>query len=397
MSPAEHTQYTRKTYPYISSRAWEHPADRAALATLQKLPGIDTLLQKFIGVTSEKSFRLMYLASSVRVSTRQFPRIHALLREACRILDVTDIPELYISHNPFFNAGAIGVEQPLLVLNSSVLETLTEEELLCVIGHELGHCLSGHALYKTLLQVLLKASLLAFQIPLGGAAVLGIIIALMEWNRKSELSADRAGLLVVQDPTVSYAVLMKMAGGAQSTQMDVNEFFAQATEYASGGTRLDGIHKLLNLLFVSHPFPVIRLTELQSWIDSGAYSAILAGQYPRHEGKSRPGSHTILEQLKEASASYKDQFEQSKDTFAGVVSELLHNVDALRQSAFQGIEALFDTEATPPPSTGEESTTGDAEGEAILHMLERLGELKERGIISEEEFAQQKAKLLSRL
>ncbi len=397
MNPAEQTQHTRKTYPYISSRAWEHPADRAALATLQKLPGIDSLLQKFIGVTSEKSLRLMYLASSVRVSTRQFPHINAMLHEACRVLDVADIPELYISHNPFFNAGAIGVEQPFIVLNSSVLDTLSEEEILCVIGHELGHCLSGHALYKTLLHVLLKASLLAFQIPLGGAAVLGIIIALMEWNRKSELSADRAGLLVVQDPTVSYSVLMKMAGGAQSTQMDVNEFFAQATEYASGGTRVDGIHKLLNLLFVSHPFPVIRLTELQSWIDSGVYSSILAGQYPRRDEESRPGSYDILEQLKEASASYKDQLEQSKDTFTGVVSDLLHNVDALRQSTLQGIESLFDTETPTPPAAGAESATADSESEAILHMLERLGELKDKGIISEEEFAQQKAKLLSRL
>ena len=146
----------RRAFPNISYQTWAHSADLAALTAVKAIPGIDMLLQKFIGATSETSIRLIYLASSVRVSPRQFPHLHDMLREACRILDAPEVPELYVAHNPFFNAGAIGVEQPFIVLNSAILETLTDDEILCVIGHELGHCLSGHALYKTLLQVLLK-------------------------------------------------------------------------------------------------------------------------------------------------------------------------------------------------------------------------------------------------
>lgn len=413
MSPDSHTQQQRTDFANISPRAWEHPADKAALSALQIIPGVDVLLQKLIGATSEKSFRLIYLASSVRVSERQFPHLHTLLQEACHILDAPYVPELYISQNPFFNAGAIGVEHPFIVLNSSVLEMLSEDEILCVIGHELGHCLSGHALYKTLLQVLLKVSLLALQIPLGGVALLPIVIALMEWNRKSELSADRAGLLVVQDPTVSYSVLMKMAGGAQSVRMDVNEFFVQAADYEGSGNMLDSVHKLLNLLFVSHPFPVIRLTELQSWIDSGDYGRILADQYVRRDEDQSQGQDNVFAQLKTASTTYKEQLEHSKDALAGVVSDLFSNIDTLRHQAMHGLDAWFDPTSIPAqqpdvsqndqaaagaqPSPVADRRTGDDDAEHILRTLEKLGDLKDKGIITDEDFAQQKTKLLSRL
>jgi Zn-dependent protease with chaperone function len=269
----------RQAFSNMSSQTWIHPADQAALAALQAIPGLDSILQKLIGAMSDTWLRSIYLASAVRVSQRQFPQMYTLLQEACRILDASYVPELYVAHEPFFNAGTVGVEQPFIVLHAAVLDTLTDDEILVVIGHELGHCLSGRAPYKTLLQLLLKLSLAALQVPLGGAALMGIIAALMEWNRKSELSADRAGLLVVQDPTISYSLLMKMAGGSQANRMDVNELFVQAAEYERRGHRLTSMHPLLNPVFASHPFPVVRLTELQAWVNSGAYSSILSQNY----------------------------------------------------------------------------------------------------------------------
>jgi len=391
-------------FPNISPHAWEHPADKAALVALQAVPGVGVLLQKCIGATSETAFRLIYLASAIRASKRQFPQVYALLHEACQILDAPYVPDIYISHNPFFNAGAIGVDRPFIVLHSSVLETLTEEEMLCVIGHELGHCLSGHALYKTLLQMLIKLSIAALQIPLGGAALVAIIVALMEWNRKSELSADRAGLLVVQDPIVSYSLLMKMAGGPQAAQMDVNEFFAQAAEYEGSNNLLTSVHKLLNLVFVSHPFPVIRLTELQSWVNSGHYTQIVSQHYAQREAGGSTSQEPILARFKEASQSYKAQLDTSTDALAGLLSEVLDTADAWTQQAMQGIESMFDFASAPtqPSPTGaQDSPTSGAktayEQQSIFVTLEKLRHLKDKGVITEEEFEAQKTKLLKRL
>ena len=107
-------------------------------------------------------------------------RLH---HEACAIFGIEEAPELFVSQTPFLNAQAIGVDKPFIVLNSALVESLNEEELLAVIGHELGHCLSGHVLYKTLLQLILKFSVVAFSAPMAGAALLPIIIALREWDR----------------------------------------------------------------------------------------------------------------------------------------------------------------------------------------------------------------------
>jgi Zn-dependent protease with chaperone function len=415
MDQETHTR-ERRVFPNISYQTWAHPADQAALTALKAIPGVDVLLHNFVSATSETSIRLIYLASAVRVSPRQFPQLYGLLEEACRILDAPEMPELYVAQSPFFNAGTMGVERPFIVLNAAVLDTLTEDETLCVIGHELGHCLSGRALYKTLLQVLLKFMLLAWQVPLGGAALMGIIAALMEWNRKSELSADRAGLLVVQDPAISYSLLMKMAGGPQANRMDVNEFFVQAAEYEGGGDVSAGLHKLLNIIFASHPFPVVRLTELQTWVNSGAYSRILSQHYRVRTDESSPEAD-ILKNLKAVSEGYKERVEHSKDALADVMSDVFAGLETWSGQARQGIESLLDFAAKfdlhrPPSATQAAPSSTPTATDAAAHRaqapatgseqdifaaVEKLGELKQKGILTDEEFEAQKAKLLNRL
>ncbi len=64
----------------IAPRAWEHPADRAALTALRKIPVFDDVLRNLVGFFGEKPIRLAFLASSVRVSERQFPRVSGRFR-----------------------------------------------------------------------------------------------------------------------------------------------------------------------------------------------------------------------------------------------------------------------------------------------------------------------------
>jgi Zn-dependent protease with chaperone function len=325
-------------FPQISSRSWEHPADKATLSALRKVPGLDLLLQKLVGVTTEKSLRLITLASAVRVSESQFAKLNRIHREACALLDLEEIPELFVSQSPFLNAGAVGVEKPFIVLNSSLVESMSEDELLCVIGHELGHCMSGHVLYKTLLQLLLRFSMLAFSVPLGGASILAVIIALKEWDRKSELSADRAGLLVSQDPHVYNNLLMKLAGGGNTSEMDINEFFLQAAEYERAGSVVDSVHKLLNLVGQSHPFPVLRLTELKTWVDSGAYGKILNGEY---QWRNQDGADDVLNNFREAANKYKEDFNASQDPLAETLRNAMETADAMRNKAKEAFSSFF--------------------------------------------------------
>lgn len=324
----------KKSLPEISPRAWEHPADSAALAALSSIPGLDEVLRRILTITTDKSLRLIALGSSVRVTERQFPRLHRLLEEACMLLDVREPPELYISQSPFLNAGAIGVDRPFISLNSATVGQLEDEEMLAVIGHELGHVASGHVLYKTLLFLLLRVS--TEIVPVGKLAIAGIIAALKEWDRRSEMSADRAGLLVTQDPEVSFSVLMKTAGGSYPKEMSLEEFLVQAAEYEKSGDMIDSVHKLLNLVGESHPFAVLRLAELKSWHDSGSYAKILSGDYPR-----RGGANDVRAAFERAAGSYREEMERSQDPLATSLRDLGKRVESAGREVGKQAEELF--------------------------------------------------------
>src|SRR5512137_559596 len=134
----------QKRLESISSQNWEHPADRLALTALKKIPGLDDLVKKIIGVTTEKSLRLLNLACSVRTTDTQFHRVHRAIRTACEILDCPHVPEVYVTQSPFYNASVLGADDPFIIIQSGILAGLSDDELLCVVGHELGHVLSGH-------------------------------------------------------------------------------------------------------------------------------------------------------------------------------------------------------------------------------------------------------------
>ncbi|MGE3802639.1 MAG: M48 family metalloprotease [Candidatus Kapaibacterium sp.] len=328
----------RTHFPDISPKSWQHPADRAALAALKKVPGLDMLLQKVVGGTTERSLRLLHLASAVRVGETQFPKVYKLHKEACAIFNVEKMPELYIAQTPLLNASAIGVNNPFIVLNSSLIDALDEEELLCIIGHELGHCVSGHVLYKTLLAMLIQFSVYFMSIPLGSVSIAAIIAALREWDRKSELSADRAGLLAVQNPDVSYKLLMKMAGGPRIEQMDTNEFFLQAAEYQKGGNLIDSIYKLMNLLSRSHPFGVLRLTELKTWVDNGSYGEILGGNYMKVDEAEK---RTVKDEFNDATEQYKQDINTSEDPLAEIARTMMGAAGAATDKAKEMFDSIF--------------------------------------------------------
>ncbi len=63
-----------------------------------------------------------------------------------------------------------------------------------------------------------------------GLAARAILVALLEWSRKSELSSDRAGLLAIQTPQGVMGTMLKMAGGGDSEEMNLDEFIVQAEE-----------------------------------------------------------------------------------------------------------------------------------------------------------------------
>ncbi|MCX4525827.1 MULTISPECIES: M48 family metallopeptidase [unclassified Streptomyces] len=309
----------RRRFPGISSRAYEHPADRSALVALRKLSGFDTVFKALSGLLPERSLRLLFLSDSVRVGETQFPHLYAMLRDACYILDLEKVPQMYVQQDPKPNAMCIGLDEPIIVVTTGLVELLDEEEMRAVVGHEVGHALSGHAVYRTVLLFLTNLALRVAWIPLGNVAITAIVTALREWFRKSELSADRAGLLVGQDVTASMRGLMKLAGGNHLHEMNVDAFLAQADEYEKGGDLRDSVLKILNMLPRTHPFTTVRAAELNKWSQSRDYQRIMDGHYPRREDDK---DASVTDSFRESAAHYADAVRGSKDPLFKLVGDI---------------------------------------------------------------------------
>jgi hypothetical protein len=237
-----------------------------------------------------------------------------MVRDGAYILDLPEVPECYVMQTPLVNAMALGRDKPFIVINTGMVELLDAEELRAVIGHELGHILSGHAVYRTMLVILLRLAARAAFLPIA-LALTAIIWGLEEWFRKSELSCDRAGLLAGQDLDASRRVLMKLAGGAQLSELNPDAFREQAHEYDAVPDLRDSVLKILQLQGTTHPFAVVRFAELDYWATHGEYERILGGDYPRREDD---GSASVGEEVRNAAKSYQESWNRSEDPLIGI-------------------------------------------------------------------------------
>ena len=299
---------TRQILTDIAPYSWEHPADKAALQALRKIPVFDTVLRKLFSFVGEKPIRLAFQANAVRVSENQFGDIYRLYRRVLKTLDAPEEYPLFVSQTPMVNAGAYGMEQPFIILNSGTVRLIDEEELEYILGHEIGHILSDHVLYRTMTVFLLSLASMGF--PIVGLAARAVLVALLEWSRKSELSCDRAGLLSVQDPEVVMRAMLRMAGGGEPSEMSVQEFILQAEEYKESGDVADQIFKVINLMATTHPFYVLRVSELRSWIESGDYDRILRGEYTRRGEKALADENA----LNAAASAYAEEAQDFLDS-----------------------------------------------------------------------------------
>jgi Zn-dependent protease with chaperone function len=321
----------RVRLPGISSRAYEHPADRSALVAMRKLTGFDVLLRRLAGLFSDRSLRLLFLASAVRVSQEQFPDLHELVLDGSAILDLPTVPELFVTQDPQPNAMTLGADKPFIVLTTGLVDLLDGEEARYVVGHELGHVLSGHAVYRTMLFHLTRLAARLAWFAIGYIGLRVIIAGLEEWYRKSELSCDRAGVLAGQDPAAARRALMKIAGGSRLSELSADAFLEQAREYDAVPDVREGLLKILQMQGTTHPFAVVRFAELDHWVAEGDYETILAGNYPRREDDE---DISISEEIKAAARSYQESWNRSSDPFIGMVK-------GVAETAAGGAERLF--------------------------------------------------------
>jgi len=292
----------------ISPKAYEHPADRAATAALAQVPLLDQVVRKLIEFGYERALRQQFMAASVKLGEQQLPAIWADWNAVCARLDLPERYDLYLTQFPFANAAAIGAGTPMVVINSRCVDLFDDLELRTVLGHEAGHILSEHVMYRTALMILLEFSG-ATRLPfLAGLPLMAVRMALLEWYRAAELSCDRAATLVNRDPLVTCRTMLVLAGGVSARKLDLDAFIRQAGDYEEWSSAWDKLNRMRGEIQLTHSYPVRRVKEVMAWVQSGEYDRIVGGEFPTRD--QQPDAR------KEAGAAYDHYVTRFKAIFS---------------------------------------------------------------------------------
>lgn len=260
----------------LSPKEYEHPFDKYALEKVTAFPILPAVLNKIMTWTKIKWDIVALCGTNFHVTKEACPDLFQIAHCSSEILDLAKCPNLYIQQDYYINAYTTGFQKDAyMVINSGTIDSLSDEELTFVVGHEMGHIKSGHVLYHLTAAFLAQ---LASGIP--GSSLLQA--PLDYWQRMSEFTADRAGLLACQDLDASLSAIMKMSGlpSKYYGKASVDGFMKQAKEFNEEYSGYaDQIIKGVTILTEDHPWTILRASELIKWVESGEYERIVNGNH----------------------------------------------------------------------------------------------------------------------
>ena len=268
----------------ISYKAFAYEGDEAALETLKSVPGFGMVAQWLIDNLYEEYLHLDQLYNCCRVNERNYPTLYGVMRTACEILDCP-VPEVFIRYSPVYNACTYGVDRVFVEINSALIDDYGEQELLMVLGHEMGHVKANHVKYQMVANFIVRFLPILSQILPFNFSILvqPLLLALFEWSRRAELTCDRAGLLCVQNPETAMDALSKFSGRINKypAEFDLDVLNSQSTEVAESKNRVVRLLLFLNSMQLTHPYSAYRTKMLKDWVDGGTYQKIIGGDYEK--------------------------------------------------------------------------------------------------------------------
>jgi len=263
--------------PGLEALDYEHSGEKELQAALNSNKMIERAFAMISEYGVERMVLLQHIGSNIEVKETNLPQLKKILDETCETLSIKTIPRMYLSQNPSINASALGINNPIIVVNTGTLEKLSIDELYFVIGHEAGHIKSKHTRYAFLQMIL---PFLGNLVPAVGSLIsVGIQVLLFRYQRMAEFTADRAGMLCCQNLDTATTSLMKIAGYPKQyyDQINKDDFIKQFDDFKDYNEKM--YNKALNLIAnmqMAHPWSVLRGKELFQWVNDKKYEELLS-------------------------------------------------------------------------------------------------------------------------
>jgi Zn-dependent protease with chaperone function len=184
--------------------------------------------------------------NAIHVSPTQLPKLHAVVNDGCRRLQVSP-PDVYVIQHGMFNAFAAKlVGRRLVILLSGAIDPLLingdYDQLAFIVGHEIGHHIAGHLDFLH-----------------GTCSRYG---AWLPWfhfwyHRRRELTCDRIGLYCTAKLDPAIQAMIKMTVGAQLAQeVNVDDAIRQWEQHRKE------FFVRYRTIYSTHPHHLWRLAHL---------------------------------------------------------------------------------------------------------------------------------------
>lgn len=154
---------------------------------------------------------------SLKVAKELLPDMYELCNSVKEKLGFVDPVDFYVTGDSTVNAFSVAAEkdgQPHIVnINSGLIALMTNEELMFVIGHELGHLINKDTSLSRLI---------SFVFPEGTTPPITLLYKIRLHNQLAELVADRYGFKAVGNLEACVTAFFKLASGLDLQKMNVS-------------------------------------------------------------------------------------------------------------------------------------------------------------------------------
>ncbi len=251
----------------LSVNDFAHPEDLAAVNSLKKIQSIDKLMANIEEKSNQIYIRMITLGNCVRITEQNDPKLFSVVNEVCKILDYDNIPEIYTYRNFGIDVEPSGVDKPVIIIPDFVINNFDENLLYFTVGRAITRLKSGYLKFFIAAKIMLLAT---DSIPFVSDAVK---LALSNWLRKSELTADRGGFLACQNFQTATRFLMCKAGMPlkETKTVKIHDYIEDCK--FDGGLAKMG--KAVQTLSNATGWANDRISELFLWNAQGEYGNIL--------------------------------------------------------------------------------------------------------------------------
>jgi hypothetical protein len=261
-------------------------------------------------------YKYLLEGHSFKLGKDLLPELYKPFMDVCEALNFNETVEFYISNAPDFNASAASSQEegePHLVnLNSGLVNALDEDELRFVIGHELGHIISKNIDIKGVIE---------FVFPHYQGIPLLLYNRISLWDKLSELTADRYGLIACGDPNKCVSAFFKMSSGLSLNRFNLNF----ATFLEENEKLLESFKKENTINVASHPMNPIRIKALQYFAKSSVFNSIMGNKSTEQD----PALTSNMEELTNLLLVIRNsELDQQRSMFIASAGLVMAGVDA---------------------------------------------------------------------